>query len=318
MIVAKTQHVAKLNQECVAKMKHSDSRKRSILLLSTWHKGCKYSELQTVTSVEGGPMLTNLKLDKVALITGGASGIGLSIAEKMYAAGCQIAIADIDEKKARSAVDSMEARDSQKKIAIQADLSNFASIREMVAVCQKELGAVDILVNNAGFQHVSPIETYDPATFQKMIEVMLVGPFVATQAVFAQMKQRGWGRIINISSINGKIGAPFKAGYCSAKHGIIGLTRVTAMEAADSGVTCNAICPGYVDTPLVRNQLADLAKSYQVPEEEVLEEVILRNVPQHRLLEAGEIGEFAVFLASDQAAAITGQAINISGGYVMH
>ncbi|MEJ8548332.1 3-hydroxybutyrate dehydrogenase [Brevibacillus borstelensis] len=263
-------------------------------------------------------MQTKMKLDKVALITGGASGIGLAIAEKLYMAGCQVAIADIDEQKAQSAIDSIETREGQKKMAVQVDLSDFLSIRQMVATCEEELGAVDILVNNAGFQHVAPIESCDPATFQKLIEVMLVGPFVATQAVFAQMKQRGWGRIINISSINGKIGAPFKAGYCSAKHGIIGLTRVTALEAADSGVTCNAICPGYVDTPLVRNQLADLAKSYRLEETEVLDEAILRNVPQRRLLEAGEIGDFAVFLTSDRAAAITGQAINVSGGYVMH
>ncbi|USG68001.1 3-hydroxybutyrate dehydrogenase [Brevibacillus ruminantium] len=263
-------------------------------------------------------MQTNLLQNKVALITGGASGIGLAIAEKMFEAGCHLAIADIDLGKAEVAIMSMAEREQQKKIAIQADLSETESIRHMVATCEQSMGPVDILVNNAGFQYVAPIETCDPRQFQKLIEVMLVGPFVATQAVFAQMKERGWGRIINISSINGKMGAPFKAGYCSAKHGIIGLTRVTAMEAADSGVTCNAICPGYVDTPLVRNQLSDLAKSYQLAEGEVLEEVILRHVPQHRLLEAGEIGNLAVYLASDLATGITGQAVNISGGYVMH
>ena len=236
----------------------------------------------------------------------------------MYQAGAHLAIADIDADKAKSALETIPEREGQKKAAIQADLSDVESIRRMVAQCEADIGAVDILVNNAGFQHVAPIEACEPAIFQKLIDVMLVGPFVATQAVFAQMKERGWGRIINISSINGKIGAPYKAGYCSAKHGIIGLTRVTAMEAVNSGVTCNAICPGYVDTPLVRNQLADLAKSYQLAEEEVLEEVILRHVPQHRLLEASEVGDMAVFLASEQAAAITGQAINVSGGYVMH
>jgi 3-hydroxybutyrate dehydrogenase len=256
--------------------------------------------------------------NRVALVTGAASGIGLAIATKMYEAGCHIAIADLDLAKAKAAVTGIPARGEQKKIAIQTDMSDYASVYRMVESCEEQLGSVDILVNNAGFQYVAPIESFEPAMFQKLIDVMLVGPFVATQAVFAKMKQRGWGRIINISSINGKIGAPFKAGYCSAKHGIIGLTRVTAVEAGDSGVTCNAICPGFVDTPLVRNQLEDLGSGYGVAPEKVLEEVILKQVPQNRLLDASEIGDFAVFLASDQSASITGQAINISGGYVMH
>jgi 3-hydroxybutyrate dehydrogenase len=256
--------------------------------------------------------------NKVALITGGASGIGFAIAAKFYEAGCDVAIADIYLEKAEAALLRLTDREDQRKIAIQADMANHQAVYRMVAECERQLGPIDILVNNAGFQHVAPIETFDPAIFQKLIDVMLVGPFVATQAVFAKMKQRKWGRIINISSINGKIGAPFKAGYCSAKHGIIGLTRVTAVEAGDTGVTCNAICPGFVDTPLVRNQLADLSAGYQVAPDKVLEEVILKQVPQNRLLHPAEIGDFAVFLASDEAASITGQAINISGGYVMH
>ncbi|MFY0542717.1 3-hydroxybutyrate dehydrogenase [Brevibacillus sp. H7] len=256
--------------------------------------------------------------NKVALVTGAASGIGLAIATKMYEAGCHIAIADLDAAKAEAAINGLPAQGGQQKIAIQADMSDYGSVYRMVESCEKQLGSVDILVNNAGFQYVAPIESFEPAMFQKLIDVMLVGPFVATQAVFAKMKERRWGRIINISSINGKIGAPFKAGYCSAKHGIIGLTRVTAVEAGDSGVTCNAICPGFVDTPLVRNQLEDLGSGYGVTPEKVLEEVILKQVPQNRLLDTAEIGDFAVFLASDQSASITGQAINISGGYVMH
>jgi 3-hydroxybutyrate dehydrogenase len=263
-------------------------------------------------------MKTDLLQGRVALVTGGASGIGLAIARKLFEAGSHLAIADLDLDKAEAAIHEIPERGSQQKIAIRADLSDALSIKQMVADCEERLGSVDILVNNAGFQHVAPIETFPPETFRKLVDVMLVGPFIATQAVFAKMKQRKWGRIINISSINGKIGAPFKAGYCSAKHGIIGLTRVTAAEAGDSGVTCNAICPGFVDTPLVRNQLADLGAGYNMTAEEVLEDVILRNVPQNRLLEPSEIGDFAVFLASDAAASITGQSINISGGYVMH
>jgi 3-hydroxybutyrate dehydrogenase len=263
-------------------------------------------------------MSTYSLANKAALVTGAASGIGLAIATKMYEAGSHIAIADLDGNKAEAALNGVPERAGQKKIAIQVDMADYQSVYGMVRTCEEQLGSVDILVNNAGFQYVAPIETFDPAMFQQLVDVMLVGPFVATQAVFAKMKQRRWGRIINISSINGKIGAPFKAGYCSAKHGIIGLTRVTAVEAGDSGVTCNAICPGFVDTPLVRNQLEDLGAGYRLPSDQVLQEIILKQVPQNRLLDTGEIGDFAVFLASDQAASITGQAINISGGYVMH
>ncbi|NGQ94078.1 3-hydroxybutyrate dehydrogenase [Brevibacillus sp. SYP-B805] len=263
-------------------------------------------------------MKTDILQGRVALVTGGASGIGLAIARKLFEAGSHVAIADVNLDRAEAAIRDFPARDAQQKIALQVDMSDTSSILQMVSACEGRLGTVDILVNNAGFQHVAPIETFPPETFRKLIDVMLVGPFVATQAVFAKMKQRRWGRIINISSINGKIGAPFKAGYCSAKHGIIGLTRVTAVEAGDSGVTCNAICPGFVDTPLVRNQLADLGAAYQLPPDRVLDDAILQHVPQKRLLDAAEIGDFAVFLASDAAAAITGQSINISGGYVMH
>ena len=256
--------------------------------------------------------------NRVALVTGGASGIGLAIAEKLYQAGSHLVIADLNGAAAQAALQVLPQREGQHKLALRVDMADYQSVYAMVEQCEQSLGRVDILVNNAGFQHVAPIERFPPEVFQKLIDVMLVGPFVATQAVFAGMKQRGGGRILNISSINGKIGAPFKAGYCSAKHGIIGLTRVTAAEAGDSGVTCNAICPGFVDTPLVRQQLAELGAAYQIPADQVIEQVILPHVPQKRLIEAKEIGDVAVFLASDEAAAITGQAINVSGGYVMH
>lgn len=256
--------------------------------------------------------------NRVALVTGGASGIGLAIAQKMYQAGSHLVIADLDLARAEAALQALPQLAGQQTLALRVDMADYQSVYAMVEQCEQTLGQVDILVNNAGFQHVAPIERFPPDVFQKLIDVMLVGPFVATQAVFAGMKQRGWGRIINISSINGKIGAPFKAGYCSAKHGMIGLTRVTAVEAADSGVTCNAICPGFVDTPLVQQQLAELGAGYNIPADKVIEQVILPQVPQKRLIEADEIGDVAVFLASDEAGAITGQAINVSGGYVMY
>lgn len=255
---------------------------------------------------------------RIALITGGASGIGLAIAAKLFEAGSDVVIADLNHERAQAALLDLPDLPGQRKLALQVDMSDASSVKRMVASCEEQMGRVDILVNNAGFQHIDPIESFPIEVFQQLLNVMLTGPFVATQAVFGKMKERGFGRIINISSINGKIGAPFKAGYCSAKHGIIGLTRVTAVEAADSGVTCNAICPGFVDTPLVRNQLQDLGTEYQIDPSRVVEEVILKQVPQNRLLDPAEIGQFAAFLASDAASSITGQAINVSGGYVMH
>lgn len=274
---------------------------------------------ENVFKEEKGGLMTDLFLqNRIALVTGGASGIGLAIASKLYEAGSEVVIADLNLERAQASLLELPDLPGKRKMAVQVNMADPISVQRMVAACEEAFGRVDILVNNAGFQHIDPIESFPIEVFQQLLNVMLTGPFVATQAVFAKMKERGFGRIINISSINGKIGAPYKSGYCSAKHGIIGLTRVTAVEAADSGVTCNAICPGFVDTPLVRNQLQDLGAEYQIDPSRVVEEVILKQVPQNRLLNPAEIGQFAVFLASDAAASITGQAINISGGYVMH
>jgi 3-hydroxybutyrate dehydrogenase len=171
------------------------------------------------------------------------------------------------------------------------------------------------MISNAGIQHVAPIEDFPTEAFERILAIMLVAPFVAIKHVLPAMKARGWGRIINMASINGLVGFAGKAGYNSAKHGVIGLTKVAALEAAPFGVTVNALCPGYVDTPLVRNQLSDLAATRGVPLERVLEEVIYPLVPQRRLLAPSEIAGYALFLASDAAAGVTGQAVVLDGGY---
>jgi 3-hydroxybutyrate dehydrogenase len=179
-----------------------------------------------------------------------------------------------------------------------------------------ELGRLDVLVNNAGLQFVAPLEEFPTERFEQLVRVMLVAPFVATKRAFPIMKRQRHGRIVNLASINGLVGFAGKAGYNSAKHGLVGLTKVTALEGAPHGITANALCPGYVDTPLVRNQLSDLARTRGVPLERVLEEVIYPLVPLRRLLSVDEVARYAVFLASDAAGGITGQAVVIDGGYV--
>ena len=180
---------------------------------------------------------------------------------------------------------------------------------------ERRVGPIDVLINNAGMQHVSPIEEFPTEKYELLVKIMLVAPFVATKHAFPIMKEQGSGRIINMASINGLVGFAGKAAYNSAKHGVIGLTKVAALEGAEHGITVNAMCPGYVDTPLVRNQLGDLAKTRNVSLEKVLEEVIYPLVPQKRLLSVQEISDYTMFLASDKARGITGQAAVLDGGY---
>ena len=163
-----------------------------------------------------------------------------------------------------------------------------------------------------------PLDTYPLAQWQRLLDVHLTGPFLLTQAVLPAMRNQKWGRIINISSVNGKRGDPGKVAYCSAKHGLIGLTRVAALETATDGITVNAICPGLVDTPFIQNQLAGLASVHNLEEEEVVDRFFLPMIPQRRMLDPTEIATMARYLASDEARGITGQAINVSAGWIMH
>lgn len=195
------------------------------------------------------------------------------------------------------------------------DVTKEEEINHAIDKTVEKYGRLDILINNAGLQHVSMIEDFPTDKFEFMIKIMLTAPFIATKKAFPIMKKQGFGRIINMASINGVIGFAGKAAYNSAKHGLIGLTKVAALEAADSGITVNALCPGYVDTPLVRGQFNDLSKTRNIPLENVLEEVLYPLVPQKRLLDVQEIADYAMFLASDNAKGITGQACLLDGGY---
>lgn len=249
--------------------------------------------------------------DRVLLITGAAQGIGFEIAQEFYKAGAKVVLTDINEEKVKDAAINL----GNEVLGIKCDVTKEEDIVNSINATIKEFGRIDILINNAGMQHVSMLEDFPTERFELLIKIMLTAPFIATKHVLPHMRENGFGRIINMASINGLVGFAGKAAYNSAKHGVIGLTKVAALETAADGITVNAVCPGYVDTPLVRNQFKDLAKVRNVPVEAVLEEVLYPLVPQKRLLDVKEIADLTMFLASEAAKGMTGQAVVLDGGY---
>jgi 3-hydroxybutyrate dehydrogenase len=250
----------------------------------------------------------------VAIVTGGASGIGREIGETLAREGAKVTLADKDgDAAARSAAALASAGLAVRGAAC--DVTREADIERAIGDALAREGRLDVLVNNAGLQHVAPIEEFPTEKFELLVRIMLVAPFIATKHAFPPMKRQKRGRILNVASINGLVGFAGKSAYNSAKHGLLGLTKVAALEGAPHGVTVNALCPGYVDTPLVRNQLGDLARTRGVPLERVLEDVIYPLVPMRRLLTTREIADYALFLVSDKGAGITGAAAVIDGGY---
>lgn len=249
--------------------------------------------------------------DRVLLITGAAQGIGFEIAQEFYKAGAKVVLTDINEEKVKYAAINL----GNEVLGIKCDVTKEEEIVNSINATIKEFGRIDILINNAGMQHVSMLEDFPTERFELLIKIMLTAPFIATKHVLPHMRENGFGRIINMASINGLVGFAGKAAYNSAKHGVIGLTKVAALETAADGITVNAVCPGYVDTPLVRNQFKDLAKVRNVPVEAVLEEVLYPLVPQKRLLDVKEIADLTMFLASEAAKGMTGQAVVLDGGY---
>lgn len=252
----------------------------------------------------------------IVLVTGAGSGIGLEISKAFAEAGAKVVITDVNTKAAETAAKSLQEA-GHDVIGLTLNVTDEAQVQSVFAKTVEHYGRLDVLINNAGLQHVSPIEEFPTEKFELMIKIMLTAPFMAIKHAFPLMKEQGYGRIINMASINGLIGFAGKAAYNSAKHGLLGLTKVAALEGAEHGITVNALCPGYVDTPLVRNQMADLAKTRQVELEKVLEDVIYPLVPQKRLLAVEEIADYALFLASRKAKGITGQANVLDGGYTI-
>lgn len=246
-----------------------------------------------------------------ALVTGAASGIGLAIAQRLSSLGAAVVIADLPGQRLQEAVASMA-----NAAPIPADLTKRADVHRLA----QEAGDIDILVNNAGFQHVSPIEEFDEAKWDSMIALMLSAPFVLIKMLLPGMYRRGWGRIISIDSVHGLVASAFKAGYVSAKHGLLGLTKAVALEAAthSPNVTVNAICPSYVRTPLVEKQIADQAKHHGISEGEVMERILLDRNAIKQLIEPEDVATMVAFLCRDDMWSITGRALPMDAGWLAH
>ena len=247
---------------------------------------------------------------KSALVTGAASGIGRAIAEDLSRRGARVLLADIDES-ALSAV----ANALSDSVAQRADISSRDDCRALVERARREWGGVDILVNNAGLQHVAPVEEFPEDRWEYIVRVMLIGAFLLTKYAIPDMYRKGWGRIVNVSSLHGLVASPYKSAYISAKHGLMGLTKTVALEAAERGVTVNAICPSYVRTPLVEKQIADQARVNRMDQAEVIEKIMLAPAAIKRLLEPGEVAAYVAFLCTDEASGITGSAQLIDMGW---
>jgi 3-hydroxybutyrate dehydrogenase len=253
---------------------------------------------------------------KTAIVTGSTSGIGLGIARVFAEAGLQVMLNGFGERgeieRMRQAI---EEACGVKTAYSAADMSKPHEIVAMVEETRAKLGPVDVLVNNAGIQHVEAIETFPVAKWDAIIAVNLSSAFHATRAVVPEMKARRWGRVINVASAHGLVASPFKSAYVAAKHGLLGLTKTVALETAEDGITVNAICPGYVLTPLVQKQIPETAKARGLTEEQVIRDVLLHAQPTRQFVTTEQIGALALFLCSDAAASMTGAALPIEGGW---
>lgn len=253
---------------------------------------------------------------KTALITGSTSGIGLGIAQALARQGAAIMLHGLGDPTEIERLRAQLAAETGVAVrAHDADLSRAGEPARLVADTERAFGAVDILVNNAGIQFVSAIEDFPPERWSEIQEIVLGASFQTIRAAVPGMKRRNWGRILNLASAHGLVASPFKSAYVAAKHGQVGLTKTVALELAEGGITCNAICPGYVRTPLVENQIESQAKAHGLPRDRVIREVILAVQPTRRFIEVEEVAALALFLCSESARSITGAAIPIDGGW---
>jgi len=254
---------------------------------------------------------------KGAIVTGSTSGIGLGIARALAAGGANIMLNGFGSADEIERLRSGLAAEFKVRVGYSgADISKPEQIREMVGSATRELGAVDILVNNACIQHTAPVEDFAEERWDAVIAINLSSNFHAIKAVLPQMKKRNWGRIVNIASVHGLVASVQKVAYVVAKHGVLGLTKVVALENATSGITCNAICPGWVLTPLVQKQIEARAKEQGVPVEKAKNDLLRAKQPMLQFTSPEQIGALAVYLASDAAGTITGTAVSIDGGWV--
>ncbi len=257
--------------------------------------------------------------DKIAIVTGSTSGIGLGIATGLAKAGCNVMLngfGDPDEiEKTRAELAEIH---SVQVLYSGADMTKPDEIDAMIDQAKTELGGVDIIVNNAGIQHVAPVDEFPVEKWDAIIAINLTSAFHMIRLALPLMKQKSWGRIINIASAHGLIASPYKSAYVSAKHGMLGLTKTVALEVAEQGITCNAICPGYVLTPLVEGQIDDTAKARGIDREAVIRDVMLGEQPTKRFVTVEELAALTVFLCGEAGASITGTALPVDGGWTAH
>jgi 3-hydroxybutyrate dehydrogenase len=256
---------------------------------------------------------------RAAIVTGSTSGIGLGIARALAEAGSAVMLNGFGDKAEIDMQRSALASANDVDVAYSdADMSKPDDIARMIDIATRRFGQVDILVNNAGIQHVSPVETFPVDKWDLILAINLSSAFHLVRGIFPAMKARGFGRIVNIASAHGLIASPFKSAYVAAKHGIVGFTKTIALEGAEFGVTCNAICPGYVWTPLVEKQIDDQARAHKISRDQVIRDVLLKNQPNKRFATVEEIGALTAFLCGDSGTSITGASIPVDGGWTAH
>jgi 3-hydroxybutyrate dehydrogenase len=253
---------------------------------------------------------------KCAVVTGSNSGIGLGIAEELARLGADVVLNSFTDKPEDHALaEQIAERHKVRAIYVRADMSQGDDCRSLVARAHEAMGRVDILVNNAGIQHVAPVDQFPVEKWEAIIAINLTSAFHTTAAALPLMRAQGWGRIVNIASAHGLTASPFKSAYVAAKHGIVGLSKVIALETAEEPITCNAICPGYVLTPLVEAQIPDTMKQYDMDRETVIREVLLQRQPSKQFATVAQLGGCVAFLCSPAADQITGTTLSVDGGW---
>jgi len=253
---------------------------------------------------------------KTAVITGSNSGIGLGIAEELAKRGVSVVLNSFSDSDEDHAIAERIATETgSKAIYIQADMSDADACRTLVEKAHATMGSVDILINNAGIQHVAPIDEFPSGKWDAIIAINMSSAFHTTAAALPLMRKAGWGRVVNIASAHGLTASPYKSAYVAAKHGVVGLSKVVALETAEEPITCNAICPGYVLTPLVEAQIPDTMAQYGMDRDTVVRDVLLERQPSKEFATTAQLGGTVAFLCSDDAAQITGTTLSVDGGW---
>lgn len=256
---------------------------------------------------------------KSAIVTGSTSGIGLGIARAFAAQGADVMLNGFGDAGQIEALRANLEKEFGVRVAYSgADMGDPAAIRDLVGTARSAFGKIDIVVNNAGIQHVAPLEVFPEAKWNAILAINLSSAFHLIRSVLPEMKERRWGRIINVASAHGLTASPYKSAYVAAKHGLIGLSKTVALETAEFGITSNTVCPGYVKTPLVEQQIADQAEAHGISPENVVRDVLLSHQARKEFVQVDELAALAVFLCSDAAASMTGTALAMDGGWTQH